>query len=191
MTALDKKVIYDYSVAGKLTLTKEEDGSIYAEYDINADGYITKSYSQSTPGNYERYVYDANGFLIEIWKLSAPDAEILTVRAEVVDGNVSLWQKFTAGVLTQHRVYTNSTNTNAGKVHQATIIDTSWKTVGNFYGKPNANMVQKFVYHNPTVLPIVYKEIPWTYEYDAKTRVTKATKTNYDLSTETWEYIYN
>jgi hypothetical protein len=181
--ALDKTILYDYSVAGKLTLTR--DGSVYNEYDLNSEGYIIEDMDGNT------YEYDANGFLVKLYEYW-DDASHLKYFIENANGNIIRITTYDDDGVTEKKIkeffYTSGANIDG--IHQANAIDIEWKQMGNFYGKPSAYLVDYFEYWDPRESPITKKKSTLTYEFDTGDRVTKATKTLTDGSTEVWEYGY-
>lgn len=182
--AVDKTVTYDYSVPGKLTLTKDG-SSTYGAYDINAAGQIIKDQDGNT------FEYDENGFLVKYYEFWG-DADHLKYQMTITNGNIASITTFDDDGITAKKIkeftYTNGDNSDA--IHQANATDSEWKPVGNLYGNPCAKLVDYFEYWDPRVTPIVKSRSTFTYEFDAKDRVSKATKTLTDNSTEVWEYTY-
>ncbi len=182
---LDKDVTFDYSVPGKLTLAKDGTSG-WAEYDINANGNITKNYSSG-----DLYEYDANGFLVktfETWSGSAVLHNLLTI----TDGNVTKITTYDDDGVTVKKVreYTYTTTDNTAGIPQAHINDVEWKPINNFYGKPSAKLVDYFEQWDPRVNPIVKTKFPFVYTFDTRNRVSKAVKTLADATTEEWSYTY-
>ncbi|MCX6224525.1 MAG: hypothetical protein NTV01_07195, partial [Bacteroidia bacterium] len=79
---LDKTITYDYSVAGKLTITK---GSSATVYDINASGMVTKE--DWGGGEYAAYEYDADGYLLKVIEHWG-GADHLKMQAVITNGNI-------------------------------------------------------------------------------------------------------
>jgi uncharacterized protein (TIGR02145 family) len=183
--ALDKTLTYDYSEPNKLTLTKD-DNSVYASYDLNASGYITKD--DQGGGDYLGYEYDNAGFGItfnEFFGTNVKKREVF-----ITDGNVSKIVKYNdAGDTTQIKEFTYLADNNMDGIFQANISDSDWKPYGNLYGRPCAKLIESFTYWNPTADPIVKRTATFAYTRDAKNRVTKIVKTT-GADTEQWDYTY-
>jgi hypothetical protein len=181
--ALDKTITYDYSVAGKLSLKR--DGSNYGVYDLNSAGYITKD----TDGN--TMEYDADGYLVKYYEYW-DNASHLKYQMTITNGNITKITTFDDDGITAKKIkeftYTNGDNSDG--IHQANATDSDWKPIGNFYGKPSAKLVDFFEYWDPRSTPIVKSKSRMSYTFDAKERVSKATKTLTDNSTEVWDYTY-
>jgi len=181
--ALDKTITYDYSVAGKLTLNNGT--SVYNVYDINTQGNITKD------GDGNTFVYDANGFLVQYFEYWS-NASHLKYQMTITNGNITRITTFNDDGVTPKKIkefsYTSGDNVN--NIQQANVLDSEWKQLGVFYGKPSAKLVSYFEYWDPQVSPIVKSKSTLTYVFDAKNRPTTVTKTLVDLTTEKWVYTY-
>jgi hypothetical protein len=181
--SLDKTILYDYTVAGKLTLTR--DGSVYNEYDLNTAGYIIEDIDGNT------FEYDANGFLVRFYEFW-DNASHLKYFIENANGNIIRITTYDDDGVTAKKIkeffYTSGANIDG--IHQANALDNEWKQMGNFYGKPSAYLVDYFEYWDPRDSPIDKSKSILTYEFDSSNKVTKATKTLTDGSTEVWEYGY-
>jgi hypothetical protein len=179
---LDKTVTYDYTTAGMLTLMKGSE--IYHVYDINAQGYITKDDDGNT------FMYDANGYLIKYYEFW-DDADHLKYEMTISNGNI---MKITTydddGVTAKKFKEFTYIGDNVNEIHQANAIDSEWKPMGNFYGKPSKKLVDFFEYWDPRENPIVKKKSSLVYAFDDKDRVSTATKTLSDATTEVWTYTY-
>ncbi|MFA5973203.1 MAG: FISUMP domain-containing protein [Lentimicrobiaceae bacterium] len=186
--SVDKTLTYDYSVPNKLTLTKD-DNSVYASYDLNASGYITKD--DQGGGDYFGYEYNADGFGISYNEFFSGTN---TKKREVfiTDGNVSKIVKYSdSGDTTQIKVFTYLADNNAEGIFQSNISDSDWRPYGNLYGRPSAKLIDSYTYWDPTATPIVKKTATFVYTRDANNRITKIVKTNaVDSSTEEWDYTY-
>lgn len=182
--APDKTISYDYSVAGKLTLMRDG-SSVYGVYDINSSGYVTKDQDGNT------YEYDADGFLVKYYEYWDA-ASHLKYQMTITNGNITKITTFDDDGVTAKKVkeftYTNGDNSDG--IHQANATDSDWKPIGNFYGKPSAKLVDYFEYWDPRSTPIVKSKSRLSYTFDAKERVSKATKILTDNSTEVWDYTY-
>lgn len=183
--AVDKTLLYDYSVPDKLTLTKD-DNSVYASYDLNESGYITKE--DLGGGDYLGYEYDNAGFGItfnEFYSTNVKKREVF-----ITDGNVDKIVKYNdAGDTTQIKVFTYTTESNTEGIFQANIVDSDWKPYGNLYGRPNTKLIDSYTYWKPTDNPIVKTTATFAYTRDAKNRIIKIVKTA-GGDTEQWDYTY-
>jgi hypothetical protein len=180
---LDKTITYDYSTSGKLILNK--DGSLYNTYDINAQGYITKDPDGNT------YEYDANGYLVKMYEFW-DNANHLKYEITITNKNITKITTYDDDGVTVKKIkefsYTSGDNVN--NIHQANVIDSEWKQMGNFYGKPSAKLVNYFEYWDPRTTPVEKSRSSITYTFDDKNRPITVVKTLTDQSTETWTYTY-
>jgi uncharacterized protein (TIGR02145 family) len=184
--SVDKSLTYDYSVANKLTLTKD-DNSIYATYDLNESGYITKD--DQGGGDYLGFEYNAAGFGIKYSEVFS-GTDIKKREVFITDGNVTKIVKYNdAGDTTQIKVFTYLADANMDGIFQANISDSDWKPYGNLYGRPNVKLIESYTYWKPTDNPIVKKTATFAYTRDDKNRITKIVKTT-GGDTETWDYTY-
>jgi hypothetical protein len=185
--AADGAFVYDYSVSGKLGLTK--DGADYNTYDMNAQYLVTKE--PWGTDEWAAFEYNGDGFLNKIYEHWG-GADHLKYMVEFASGNVSRITTYDDDGVTAKRikefVYTIGDNVN--NLQQANVIDNDWKPVGGFYGKASAKLVDYFEYWDPRESPIVKKKSTFSYEFDAKNRPSKVTKTLADMSVEVWEYTY-
>jgi hypothetical protein len=174
---------YNFNTANKLIVTK--DGSSYGEYTLNAQGYVTEDPDGNT------YEYDANGFLVKMYEFW-DDTHHLKYEVTIANGNISKITTYDDDGVTAKKIkeffYTSGDNVN--NLHQANAIDNDWKTIGNFYGKPSAKLVDHFDYWDPRANPIVKSTSALEYVFDAKNRPTTITKTLTDMTTEVWSYTY-
>jgi hypothetical protein len=181
--ALDKTILYDYSVSGKLTLTR--DGDTYGQYDLSAGGFIVQDQDGNT------YEYDANGFMTKYYEFW-DNASHLKYFIENANGNVIRITTYDDDGVTAKKIkeffYTSGANIDG--IQQTNAIDNEWKQMGNFYGIPSAYLLDNLQYWDPRESPITKYTSSFTYEFDNGNRVTKATKTLTDGSTEVWEYGY-
>ena len=183
----DGAFVYDYSVAGKLTITK--DGEAYGSYDVNAQGYITKDYWNET--DYATYEYDANGYLIksiEHWS----DADHLKYEIVITSGNISKITTYDDDGVTAKKIkeFTYTIGDNVDNLQQANVIDSDWKPIGGLFGKASKKLVDYFEYWDPRNTPIEKSRSTLTYEFDTSNRASKVTKTLTDQTTEVWDYTY-
>jgi hypothetical protein len=181
---LDKTITYDYSVAGKLTITK---GTSPTTYDINAQGMVTKE--DWGGGEYAAYEYNADGYLtkiIEHWG----GADHLKMEAVITNGSIMKHTTFDDDGVTVKRIkeftYTIGDNTNS--IHQACMVDNNTLPVGNLFGKPSKKLVDFLEYWDPRNSD-PKKKTMISYEFDSKDRPSQITRTG-DGWSEVYTYAY-
>lgn len=183
----DGAFVYDYTTAGKIKLTK--DGGDYATYDATAQYLITKEpWSADEWGAYE---YNSEGYVTRVVEHWGGEDHLKYV-IEISNGNIVKITTYDDDGVTAKRIkeFFYTTGDNVNNLHQANVTDSDWKPVGGFYGKPSKKLLDYFEYWDPRENPIVKKRSSLAYEFDAKNRPSKVTKTLADMSIETWEYTY-
>jgi hypothetical protein len=181
---LDKTYIYDYSVAGKLTITK---GTSATTYDINAQGMITKE--DWGGGEYVAYEYNSDGFLVKIIEHWG-SADHLKMQAVITNGNIMKHTTYEDDGVTVKKIkeFTYTIGDNINNIHQANMVDSNTLPVGNLFGKPSKKLVDFLEYWNPqNSNPKARTTI--TYEFDSKNRPSKITRTG-DGWSEVYTYSY-
>ncbi len=179
---LDKTIVYDYSVAGKLTIIS---GTDETEYELNANGYATKEIWSSD--EWAAFEYNADGYLVKI-KEHWGDADHLKMEAVVTNGNIMKHTTYDDDGVTMKKIkeFVYTTGDNVNEIHQASMIDNNTKPIGNLFGKPSKKLVDKLNYWDPRESPIVVKTTTITYMFDAKNRPTAITRTGAD-----WQEVFN
>lgn len=182
---LDKTITYDYSVAGKLTITK---GSSATVYDINANGMVTKE--DWGGGEYAAYEYDADGYLLKVIEHWG-GADHLKMQAVITNGNIMKHTTFDDDGVTSKKIkeFTYAAiGENVNNIHQASMVDSNTLPCSNLFGKSSKKLVDYLEYWDPRVT-VVKKRTTITYEFDAKTRPSKITRTGVDF-VEVYTYTY-
>ncbi len=181
---LDKTITYNYSVAGKLTITK---GSSAIVYDINANGMVTRE--DWGGGEYAAYEYDADGYLIKISEYWSGSIH-LKMQAVITNGNVMKHTTFDDDGVTVKKIkeFTYTTGENVNNIHQANMVDSNTLPCGNLFGKPSKKLVDFLEYWDPRISD-PKKRTTITYEFDAKHRPSKITRTGVDF-VEVYTYTY-
>jgi hypothetical protein len=177
---LDKTIAYNYSVAGKLTITS---GSSSTVYDINAQGMVTKE--DWGGGEWAAYEYDADGFLVKVIEHWG-GADHLKMQALVTNGNIMKHTTFEDDGVTVKKIkeFTYTVGENVNNIHQASMIDNNTKPVGNLFGKSSKKLVDYLEYWNPQKTdPKLRTSI--TYEFDTKNRPSKITRAG-----SGWQEVY-
>jgi hypothetical protein len=178
---LDKTITYDYSVAGKLTITS---GDSPTEYELNAAGYISKEVWSSD--EWAAYEYNSDGYLVKIiehWD----GADHLKMEAVITNGNIMKHTTYDDDGVTVKKIkeFTYTSGDNVNDIHQANMIDSNTKPIGNLFGKPSKKLVDFLKYWDPRANPIEVRQTTITYEFDAKNRPSKITRSSAD-----WQEVY-
>ena len=160
---LDKTITYDYSVSGKLTITK---GSSPTVYDINANGMVTKE--DWGGGEWAAYEYDADGYLVKVIEHWG-SADHLKMQAVITNGNIMKHTTFDDDGVTAKKIkeFTYTTGDNVNNIHQASMVDSNTLPCGNIFGKPSKKLVDYLEYWDPRTTD-AKKRTAITYEFDAK-----------------------
>lgn len=184
---LDKTIVYDWATAGKLKIITN---GTPTNYELNAQGYVSKEYWNDAGTEYAAYEYDANGYLIkesEFWG----GVNHVKKEAVVQNGNTIKHTKYNdAGVATQIKEFTFSPGDNVNQIQQTCLVDNNTKPVGNLFGKSSKKIVASLKYWDPRENPIVTKTSVMSYEFDTQNRPSKITKTLFDGSKEISTYTY-
>jgi len=181
---LDKTITYDYSVAGKLTITK---GSSATTYDLNAQGMISKE--DWGGGEYAAYEYDADGYLIKVIEHWG-GADHLKMQAVITDGNVTKHTTYDDDGVTVKKIkeFTYTIGDNINNIQQTNMVDSNTLPVGNLFGKSSKKLVDYLEYWDPRNTD-PKKRTTITYEFDTKSRPSKITRTGADF-VEVYTYSY-
>ena len=182
---LDKTITYDYSVSGKLTITK---GSSPTTYDINAKGMITKE--DWGGGEYVAYEYNSDGYLVKVIEHWG-GADHLKMEAVITNGNIMKHTTYDDDGVTVKKIkeFTYTVGVNTNSIHQASMIDNNTLPVGNLFGKPSQKLVDFLEYWDPRETPIEKGKTTISYEFDSKDRPSQITRSG-DGWSEVYTYAY-
>jgi len=178
---LDKTLVYDYSVAGKLTITGGSDPIVY---DLNAAGYVSKDVWSAD--EWAAYEYNTDGYLIKVTEHWG-GADHLKNEIEIVNGNVVKHTTYDDDGVTVKKIktFTYTTGDNVNDIHQTSMIDSNTKPIGNLFGKPSKKLVDYLEYWDPREEPIEKSRTTITYEFDTKNRPSMITRVGVD-----WQEVY-
>lgn len=184
---LDKTIVYDWSTPGKLKIISN---GTPTNYELNAQGYVSKEYWNDAGTEYASYEYDANGYLVKInefWD----GVNHLKMQAVIQNGNTVKHTKYNdAGVATTIKEFSFSPGDNVNEIQQTNMVDNNTKPLAKLFGKASKKIVSSLTYWDPRENPIVTKTSTMSYEFDAKNRPVKVTKTLFDGSKEISTYAY-
>lgn len=181
----DKAYTYDYSVAGKLSVTRT--GNDPTVYDLDSEGRITKE--DWGGGEYAAYEYNAEGYMIKIteyWGGASHDKFDI----EITNGNTTKHTRYDdEGVVNRYKVFTYTPGDNVNNLDQANAIDSRWKNVTGLYGKNSKKLVDHLDYWNGPGEEANTKTTTIAYTFDAQNRVATITRSG-DGWQEVFEYTY-
>lgn len=185
LTSFDKDFTYDYSVAGKLSITRT--GQAPVVHDLDSKGRITKEYLTGT--DYNAFEYDADGYLVKlIW--SRGGVVYTRFEVEISNGNIlKHTRKTSAGVVDRIKTFIYTPGDNVNLLDQVIVVDSNWKTIGGFYGKPSKKLVDRLNYWNGPGDEPNAKTTNIAYQFDAKNRPSKVTRSGVGWQ-EIFEYTY-
>lgn len=176
-------ILYDYTVAGKLTITKEGYATVY---DLDSEGRVVKEIWDDT--SWASYTYNADGYLTKIseyWD----GVDHVKYDVDITNGNVTKHTRYDdAGVINRYKTFTYTSGDNVNDIQQANAVDSNWKTVGGLFGKPSNKLVDYLEYWTPgdeanTSTTTI------TYTFDAKNRPATITRSG-DGWSELYTYTY-
>lgn len=185
LTDFDKAYDYDYTVAGKLSITRT--GQSPVVYDLDAQGRIVKE--DWGGGEYAAYEYNTDGYLVKVIEHWGGE-DHTKFMVEVTNGNITKHTRYNDdGVVNRIKTFTYTPGDNVNNIDQANVVDSNWKTVGGFYGKNSKKLVDHLDYWNGPGDEANTKTTNITYEFDSKNRPSKITRVG-DGWQEVFEYSY-
>jgi len=176
-------ILFDYTVAGKLTITKEDSPTVY---EIDSEGRITKEIWDAS--SYAAYTYNTDGYLTKVSEYwDGVDHTKYTV--EITNGNVTKHTRYDdAGVINRYKTFTYTSGDNVNDIQQTNAIDSNWKTVGGLFGKPSGKLVDYLEYWAPG--SEANKSMTTiTYTFDTKNRPATITRSG-DGWSEAYAFTY-
>lgn len=184
LTDFDKAFTYDYSVPGKLSITRT--GRDPVLYDLDDKGRITKEYWNST--EWTAYEYNADGYLVKVFEFYG-GTNYLKWEYEITNGNITKHTRYAAnGTVNRIKTFTYTNGDNVNNINEA-INESGWKTVSGLYGKTSKKLVEYLDYWNGPGDEANTRRTNITYEFDAKNRVSKVTRAGAGWQ-EIFEYTY-
>jgi hypothetical protein len=187
--SIEDTILYDYSTAGKLIITK---GGNPTTYELNSDGRVSKELWVADGSEYEGYTYNADGILTKIIEHYGGADHLkydLTVASKNVTNRIRYEDDLT---VREDREFTYTTGDNASNIQQIYAVDSEWKPVGGLFGEASAKLASGFVRHI-TADPLSTYGVTFTYTFDAKNRPATITKNGTSSSgpyTEILTYTY-
>lgn len=182
---LDKSYNYDYSVPGKLSVTRT--GENPTVYDVDSEGRIIKE--DWGGGEYAAYEYNSDGYLVKVVEHWG-DADHTKYEVEITNGNITKHTRYDdAGVVNRYKVFYYTPGDNVNNIDQANVIDSNWKNVTNLYGKNSKKLVDHLDYWYGPGDEANTKTTNIVYTFDDQNRVATLTRTGADWQ-ELFEYTY-
>ncbi|MDY0102074.1 MAG: hypothetical protein RBS07_03995 [Lentimicrobium sp.] len=173
-------ITYDYSVAGKLTITKEGYATVY---EINDNGMVTKELWDET--SWASYGYDADGYLTSV-KEHWDGEDHNKYDVEITNGNITKHTRYgDDGTVNRYKTFTYTTGDNKAELHQANAVDSNWKTIGDLFGKPSNKLVDYLEYWVPGEEDDK-KTTTISYTFDTENRVATMTRAG-----DGWQEVYS
>jgi hypothetical protein len=187
---LDDVITYNYSVAGKLTITKSGNPTVYT---LDSEGRVTKELWNEAGTEYQGYQYNADGRMIKVIE-HYDGTDHLKYDLTIVNGNVTNRIRYEDNGVTvrEDREFSYTIGDNLSGIHQIYQIDSEWKNVGGTFGEQSKKLVGSYVRH-VTDDPTSSFGATYTYTFDAKNRVATQTKNGTSSGgpfSEAWEYTY-
>ncbi|WKZ60944.1 MAG: hypothetical protein QY309_05540 [Cyclobacteriaceae bacterium] len=187
---LDDVILYDYSVAGKLTITKSGNETVY---EIDSENRVTKEFWNEEQTEYESYQYNSDGQMIKVFEFYDGTSH-LKYDLTILNGNVTNRIRYgDDGVsVTEDREFAYTIGDNVSGIHQIYQIDSEWKNVGGTFGKQSKKLVDSYVRHI-TADPTSNYRADFEYTFDTKNRVATQTKNGTSSGgpfSESWSYTY-
>ena len=170
---VEDTILYDYTQAGKLIITK---GGNPTTYELDANGRVSKELWVADGSEYEGYTYNADGILVKIVEHYG-GADHLKYDLTVANKNVTNRIRYEDDGVTvrEDREFSYTTGDNASNIQQIYAVDSEWKPVGGLFGEASAKLASGFVRHI-TADPLSAYGVTFEYTFDAKNRPATITK---------------
>ncbi|MEO9475724.1 MAG: hypothetical protein ABJG41_09320 [Cyclobacteriaceae bacterium] len=187
---LDDVITYDYSVAGKLTITKSDNPTVYV---LDSEGRVIKELWDEAGSEYQAYEYDSDGRMTKVIEHYG-GSDHLKYDLTIVDGNVTNRIRYEDDGVTvrEDREFTYTIGDNLSGIHQIYQVDSEWKNVGGTFGNQSQKLVDTYTRHI-TEDPTSNFGATYEYTFDDKNRVATQTKNGTSSGgsfSEAWEYTY-
>ena len=176
-------IVYDYSVAGKLTITKEDWPTVY---ELNAAGLVTKEIWDET--SWASYAYNTEGYLTSV-KEHWDGVDHNKYDVEITGTNVTKHTRYgDDGTVNRYKTFTFTTGDNKSELQQTNAVDSNWKTVGGLFGKPSSKLVDYLEYWDPGD-EANKSRTTITYTFDTKNRIATMIRAGADWQ-ESYTFTY-
>jgi hypothetical protein len=188
--SIEDTILYDYSQAGKLIITKS---GTPTTYELDANGRVSKELWVADGSEYEGYTYNADGILTKIVEHYG-GADHLKYDLTVANKNVTNRIRYEDDGVTvrEDREFTYTQGDNLSNIQQIYAVDSEWKPVGGLFGKASAKLADGFVRHI-TADPLSNYGVNFVYTFDSENRpatITKSGTSSGGPYTEILTYTY-
>lgn len=167
-------ITYDYSEAGKLTITK---GSSVTNYTLDSKGRVSRELWNSAGTEYAEYKYDeATGILSKV--IEHYDGEDhLKFENKINKGNITnRIRYFDDGVtVREDRVFEYTIANNPSDIQQVFTVDSQWKNAGGLFGLSTNKLAKNYV-RLVSSDPDSRYGVTFDYTFDDQNRVATFTK---------------
>lgn len=184
-----ESILYDYTVAGQLTINKGGNITVYA---LNAEGRVSKEFWNAEKTEWEGYEYNADGIMnkiVEHYDGTDHNRYTLTITNKNVTNRI---RHNDDGSVREDREFSFTIGDNVSGLHQIYAVDSEWKHIGGTFGKQSAKLASAYV-RKITADPTSTFGATFAYTFDAKNRVATQTKNGTSSGgsfTEVWTYTY-
>ncbi len=187
---LDDVITYDYSVTGKLTITKSGNPTVYV---LDTEGRVVKELWDEAGTEYQAYQYDADGRMTKVIEHYG-GTDHLKYELTIVNGNVTNRIRYEDDGVTvrEDREFDYTVGDNVSGLHQIYQVDSEWKNIGGTFGNQSKKLVDsytRFITDDPTST----YGATFEYTFDDENRVATQTKNGTGSGgpfSESWEYTY-
>lgn len=180
-------ITYDYSVDGELTITKDDNETVY---ELDDKGRVVKEFWSDD--EWEGYQYNSDGKMVKIFE-HWDGVDHLKYDLTVEDGNTTHRIRYEEdGSVREDREFSYTIGDNASGIHQIYAVDSEWKNIAGLYGSQSDKLVDEYVRHI-TSDPGSSFGATYAYTFDDKDRVATQTKIGTSSGgtfTESWAYTY-
>ncbi|WP_445735438.1 hypothetical protein [Mariniflexile sp.] len=184
-------ITYDYSQAGKLTITK---GGYDTNYTLDSEGRVSKELWNSSGTEYAEFKYDeVTGILSKIIEYYGGE-DHLKYENIINNGNITNRIRYYDDGVTirEDRVFEYTIANNPSGIQQVFTVDSQWKNTGGLFGSPTKKLAKNYV-RKVDSDPDSRYGATFDYTFDEQNRVATLTKNGTSSGgsfSESWSYTY-